>query len=490
MRTLLLGTDFTHNSNGDLIPIEINTNVAMENVYLESDDEIFDLSGLSSFISTNSFTKITYLGSMTKLSLKLKELCDNINVEYTFIAVLSGNLTIPNVEDTPEHLIIRSAYDTTAIVDDVYCKSKVNFLNLIKNKSFGSEFAYLDEFDELVNNITTILDNGDNPNFILKSIYPRYDKNLYPKLYKVTNETELNVILSNLNSTNYLTTYHYNPDKLFNDQITVIRSFNLLFPPNLESIYIGSYKKFTDRKNLDASVFSPTTFEIEWEYRDKYITGFKSFPSPKLLDTDEVEMADGTFKTGFGLQVNDIIKTINIYNPYDVDLDDDLENFHITYDEFTTGSTYTSNRVFAKRKIDRLTEYVTINFTDGTDWGDTGSSSYLVLINDEVQFKYAQDLVAGDQVILIDTLQTEFTSILKEVLDVSFTKFIFSGWEISVEVNHIFLTKTGSDTLESYATIEHNVTCSAKRPCAAKTCAGKGQTCLTFTTTFCHCATV
>jgi len=487
MRTLLLGTDFSYTADGRLVPIEINTNVGLENRYLESDDELFDFTGLSNFITANSFTKLTYIGSIRALNTKLQSFCDGLNIEYIYHRVLSGNLTIPYVEDTPDNLIIRSAYDTTAIVDEVYCKNKINYLNLIKNKSFGSEFAYLDENGVLVNNITNIIDNGDNPNFILKSVYPKYNEDIYPKLYKVSNLTELETILTNVTSNHFLMTYHYNESKLYNNQVTVIRTFNLLFPPNLESIFIGSYKKFTDRKNDDISLFNPTTFEIEGIYRNKYITFLKTFKYPKLLDSDLVEMMDGTFKSGLDLNIGDIVKTIVIPNPLDVDLDDEVTNYHISYEEFLSGVTYSGNSVLGKNKVDRLSEYVEILFTDGTSWGDTRLSSYLTLVNNEIQFKYIEDLIAGDMVLLVNTSYENFTSVLKEVASISITKTIFSGWEITVDINHLFLTKTDSSGNESFATIEHNTLCGGKFPCETKTCDDPKAFCSQDSIGTCHC---
>jgi hypothetical protein len=417
----------------------------------------------------------------------LSELCSTLNIAYEYLHVLSGNLTIPYVEDTEDILIIRSSYDTTAIVDDVYCKDKVNFMKLIKDQLYKSEFAYIDETGNLVNYITTIVDNGENPNFILKSVLPYYDKESYPKLYKVNNLEELEVILSNVTTDYFMMPYYYNSDKLFENQIYVIRSLNLLFPPNLESIYIGSYKKFTDRKNDGISTFDSVTFEVDTLHRSKYITSDKVFFSPKLLDTDEVEMADGTFKNGNDLLVGDIIKTIIIPNPNDVDLADDLANYNISYEEFVSGVTYTTNSVLAKKKVDRVCKYANILFTDGTYWSDTYASSYLVLRNSDIRFEYIEYLVEGDQVVLIDSSYPEFTSVLKEISSINFTKIIFSGWEISVEINHVFLTRTGSDGNESFVAIEHNAGCFGKAPCSAKICSTKGKSCGTNGRNICEC---
>jgi hypothetical protein len=494
MRTVLLGTDFTYTSDGRLVPIEINTNVGMENSYLELDDEIYNLSELSGLTIRNSFTKIIYIGALVKFSGILSEFCNSINIEYEFIQIFNGNITIPYVEDSDNKLIIRSAYDTSAIVDDFYCKNKVNFLNLIKDLPYGSEFAYLDENGVLVNNITNIIDNGDNPNFILKSVLPKYDKLLYPKLYKVNNISELNIILSNVTKDYFLMAYHYNSDKLLNNQVYVIRSLNILFPPNLESFSVGSYKKLTDRKNEELSIFNSETFELEPLYKDKYITSNKIFSSPKLLDTDEVEMADVTFKSGLDLQVGDIVKTIIIPNPNNVDLSNDLANYHISYSEFSSGVTYSTNRVYAKKRVDRVCFYGEILFKDNTSWSDTFASCYLVLRDcaihnqaEEIQFESIESLVEGDYVVLIDTsTQPEFTSVLKEVSSVSTTKLVFTGWEISVEEQHVFLTRTESITNQSYVAIEHNFSCSQRNNCLTKSCSGK-QLCVTGSGGFCTC---
>lgn len=478
MRTVLLGTDFTYTSSGELKPIEINTNVGMENFYLENDDDIFDLANLSNFITSNGFTKVSYIGILRLFESKLSELCAGLNIQYEYFPVMSGNLTIPNVEDSTDHLIIRSAYDTTAIVDDVYCKDKINFLKLIQNSTFGSEFAYMNEFGELISTITTIFDNGNNPNFILKSTYPNYDKTQYPKLYKVNNETELLTILNNVSQDYFMMPFYYNPNKLYNNQVNIVRSLDILFPPNLNSIHLGSYKKFSDRKNEEPSIFDETTFELLSQFKRKYITSDYGFNTPKLLDTDLVEMSDGTFKTPVELQEGDIIKSLIIPNPYMVDLDGELEDYHITYDEFASGCTFTTNVLTFKKRMDRICRYYDITFTDTTNWGDVGGSSYLILENNEIRFKRIEDFVEGDKVVLINTSNSEVTSVLKEVQSINFVKNIFSGWELTVEDRHVFLTKTGSASNESFAAIEHNAVCSGKKPCRGKTCASK-RTCTT-----------
>jgi glutathionylspermidine synthase len=166
MRTVLIGSDFMYDKNGDLKPIEINTSTGWSMTKVESDDEIYDFTTLSQFIQENEFTKVTYIYNSANKAItnRLEELMESINVEFLLVRVNSQSITIPNIEDSDEHLIIRQAYDTTALVDDMYCRNKVNFLNLIKNEEYGFQFAYMNEEGQLVSNITSISDNGNQPN--------------------------------------------------------------------------------------------------------------------------------------------------------------------------------------------------------------------------------------------------------------------------------------------------------------------------------------
>lgn len=468
MRTLLLGSDFVYNSQGELIPIEINTNIGMASIMIEDEEDVFDLSSLQTFISTNQFTKVSYIGGIDYLSNKLDNLCSGLTIDYQYYKKVNS-ISIPDVDDYDEHLIIRSAYDYSAIVDDTYCKNKINFLNLISGQSFGSQFAYIDDNEQLVNKITTIPDNGNHPNFILKSIYPQYNHDIYPKFYKVTGQTELNTILNSIEVGYFLMEFHYNSNKLYSNHMQVIRSYNLIFPPNLESIKIGQYTMLTDRSIDELSEYNDINFELEGDDRIKYLSADGGIFGPKLLATDKVLMSGGTFKTGLELQAGDIIKTIDIPNPNNIDITNMTADYKIDYETFISGTTYGNNSVIFKTKIDKLTNYITLTFTDNSTWSDTELSSYLILRDNDVRFVYLgqqfePSIMSGDTVILLnaasgetlsgETLETD----LRVVSSVSVTKEIFSGYIIGVEEEHLFLTQ-GEDEASMYVSIEHNAIC-------------------------------
>ncbi len=464
MRTVLIGSDFMYDKNGNLRPIEINTSTGWSQQKVESHDETYDLTALGQFIQENSFTKVTYVYQAENKEIinRLDILLETINVEFVALKVGSTAITIPYIEDSETELIIRQAYDTTALVDDVYCRDKVNFLNLIKDESYGSQFAYMSSDGSIVSNITTIPDNGNQPNFILKAVEPHYDKNMYPKFYKVSTQEELNVILSNVDNNYFLMEFLYNPEKLYNNYIQVIRGLHILYPSSLEGIEIGMYTKLSDNVVTQSPLYNSETFELDFTERNSYLTSDKVINLPKLLDTDVVQLADGTFKTALDLQVGDLLKTIDL--PVgDYDIADALridETDDVTFSSLQETITYSTNSVTYKSKISKTVDYVMVTFSDETNWSDTTFSKYLIEDNttNAIKWKSLKDINIGDSIILLDTT-SESTPVLikKQITSKQITSQIFSGWVITVDRAHLFLTKTDPTSTTSFVAIEHNV---------------------------------
>jgi hypothetical protein len=460
MRTVLLGSDFMYDKDGNLKPIEINTAVGWDGPEkVEDDVDCLDLTNLYQFVEDNNFQNIHYVGDIGQLHLALQAHYSGSSVTYEFHGVGATSITIPYIEDNETTLIIRSAYDTTALVDDTYCRDKIEFMNLIKDSSFGSQFAYIDENNTLVSNITSINDNGEHPNFILKSRFPGYDKTIYPKFFKVTTQSELDIVIANnVTSDYFLMEYLCNTNKVWEGHLTVIRSLNILVPPNLESIQIGQYTKLNQNMLLDNVTYDSITFEVGSDFKESYSTSPRTGFQPKLLDTDMVEMADGTLKTALELQVGDIIKTIEIPNENGTSIDSYASSeFGLTYETLVSDAIYTSNVVTKKQKVNTLTFINELTFEDGSTWEDTMGSKYLIDRDGNVTFMSLFYILPGDVVLLLDTTDSNINFTRKTVSSNIQVKRVFSGWFISVETAMLFLTKTaGSTNNESFVSIEHN----------------------------------
>jgi hypothetical protein len=469
MRAVIIGTDFIYDLVGNLLPIEMNTNIGYSLQKIEKDSDVFDMTDFQNFVTTNGFLKITYIGSNHQIATQIKNVCTQLSLEYEMVISMPSSITIPHVEDDPTHLVVRTAFDTTAILDDLYCKNKVNYLNLIKDTEFGQEFAYLNDERELINHITSIPDNGIHPNFVLKAVDPAYDREVYPKFYKVSNQTELDVVLQNITSDYFLMPFYFNETKLHSGKITKIRKISMLVPPNLESIHMGAYTDLAMQKLSNNITFDANTFEIDDASRSAYFTtDFKIQYHPKLMDDDYVIMADGTTKSGLDLQVGDLIKTIDIPNAENINNKDVLANYQINMETFLSDVTYSTNKVTHKKRIDITIGIAEINFNDDTNWFDTLNSSYLVYENNEIKFKKIKDFVEGDIVLLINTSDNQNVQIQqKTVQTITIKEEEFSGWSIGVERAHLFLTSsTPNNTsvsyfagIEHFAAVEHNCTC-------------------------------
>jgi hypothetical protein len=463
MKAVIIGTDFVYDSTGNIKPVEINTNIGFTINKVEDNDDIFDSTDIKNFITSNGFTKVTYLGDNGYVKKFLQTVSNELNINFEEIVVAASSITIPFVEDSIDNLIIRTAYDCTAIVDEEYCKNKVNFLKLIKDTEFGSEFAYMNTSGELISNITNIKDNGIHPNFILKAKYPNYDKNIYPKLFKVSNQQQLDTVLESVDTDHFLMEFHINESKFYQNSVTKLRKISLWYPPTLESIHIGSYTDLSVRRVDDNNQYDLETFElVDSDLRYAYITkDVGTLDLPKLLDDDYVVLADGTLKSGLDLQIGDVLKTIVIPEFEEATIEyGTIQNYNINLDTFISGVRYTTNEVTNKKRIDAYIAMCDINFTDDTNWSDTINSKYLVLNEGLVKFKVISELLEGDVVLLVNTSDEENVVIEQKVVS-SVTKVTsqkFSGWTITVAVTHLFLTKTSGTITDSpsFAAIEHN----------------------------------
>jgi len=464
MRTVIVGSDFMYDKNGLLRPIEINTSIGWHKHKMEEDSVSFDLTELKEFILQNNFSKVFYLGTHSYFSERFLQLANEIEIDYEFIPVDLGSFAIPYVEDSDDVLIIRTAYDNSAAVDYEYCRDKISYLELIKNQSFGSQFAYKNDNSELVHYISEINDNGDNPNFILKYRYPQYNKEIYPKLYKINNQEELQGLLESLPEDYFLMEFLYNEDKLIDNHIQVKRSLNLLFPPDLQSIPIGLYTIFCNN-SIDSSNQYDHGNQLVLG-RKKYLTNDLPIRLPKLQDTDLVMMADGTYKNAENLEIGDEIRTIDVPNPFNVNNGNELVNYKINFEELQTGSVFSTNRITNKQRVNLFCNVVKIKFTDGTDWLDTEGSKYLSIKNDEVRFLILNTnekinskftIETGDKIVLVNTSDINGITFLEKIVEsIETTSEFFGGWEITVEREHLFLTKSSLEDDVSFVAIEHN----------------------------------
>ena len=245
MKALILGTDLLKDSNGTLRIIETNTNIDVHNDIVPNLNwELF-----KQFLIDNSITKLHFIytdGNLIKshnklnkfdtttINISLKDKMAEVMVEisgtFEFHEVPKNSVTVPFIEDASDTLIIRTSYDTTAMLDEEYAKDKVNFHRLISNQTFSTNIYYHSDSDVSLNvdTLTSLyVTDGDVPNYIVKTRQPHTNHNDYPKVYKINSLENLQTLKDSLTELEFMEEFHQHIENFVNDKIGVIRSLDI-----------------------------------------------------------------------------------------------------------------------------------------------------------------------------------------------------------------------------------------------------------------------
>jgi hypothetical protein len=463
MKGVLLGSDFIKNAAGEFKLLEINTNIAIAG----KRTDLLNLDGVRALIQSNNFTSVQciYSGLTAHLHEMFKSLAvDEFGLEYIEHQVSDSAITVPYIEDSDSTLIIRLTYDTTAIVDDEYCRDKTNIQRLTHDKAYGTkvyipgvvdDFAGLEEFNY----------TGSLPNFIVRKKLPQYDREVFPTLYKVENLTQFNTVKELVLEDEVLN--EFLDSGMIEDRRYIYRSVDLIVGGNLDVINLGGLITTT---KIEDTIW-PTTYTngvVDKKDRPKFITYTKDKAITYVYDLDqEVLMGDLTKKTFETVQEGDTVKAIHIEG-----LDINESNYNQTswtgsYDNFIASASLVDTVVDSK-SVKNSTSVLGIKLTldDGTIWNDLENSVVLIKENDTVTFRNINNLKVGDTLCTVNVNTTQTTLKTITGLEVVFLEGLDVG-ELDVEPYDVYLPMVSTDT----AVIQHNA-------CKAAICAGNG--CNTF----------
>ena len=138
MKAVIVATDFLKDTDGNFKILELNTNVG--NV-IGDINNYFDIEEFNQFVVSNGIEVIEFINQsigsnegiidaeMTELSthktfnvLLSEYYSGSSTVSVTIHNVESTSATVPFIEDASNKLILRNAYDSTALIDDTYAK--------------------------------------------------------------------------------------------------------------------------------------------------------------------------------------------------------------------------------------------------------------------------------------------------------------------------------------------------------------------------------
>lgn len=493
MKGLILGTDFLKDATGNLRIIETNTNVDVHNQVVPQ----LNWNAFKQFLIDNSITKLHFIytdgnfivtekehafdttSPNVSLKDKISEIMNEISGTFNYYEVPKNSITVPYIEDATDTLILRTSYDTTAIVDENYTKDKVNFHRLISNETFRPNVYYHSETDTNLNIdqlITLHVTDGDTPNYIVKTRYPNVDYITYPKLYKIQSLENLTALKESLSDSEYIEEYHTHSENFVNNKIGVIRSLDIVYGNTLSTLHLGSYIMTSGVKNNEYNTTYGTDGKMQQSSRVLWLTkspALKSTSAYILDDDTPIMYADGTFKYPNQILTNDSLKTLTFdWIPFN-ETGENGEPLYIP--DVNSGSfandlaTFTQATASVVELGTQTKESLMIRVTleNGIVYEDLPSSVMLLEEYDTLQttFVFTNRFRINDSIVFFDYVNN--TLVKSKITNLEIVYANRKIYDINVEANDIFLPL--ADETLGLTFVQHNGQCFGW--CAAWTCA-------------------
>lgn len=473
MKAVIIGTDLVKTNSGEIKLLEMNTNVGI----LSNGTQFLNLDVLTQFIIDNGFTELHILGNHTNfisnyLPYKqdptslwsiLNEFCVQNNIEFVDYVIQPSSNTVPYIEDSDNKLILRLAYDASALIDSEYASDKSNLINLLNNKEYSVK-SYIKDGIDTIGNESFVYD-GNEPNYIIKKIYTTDDRNEFPQVFVIQNEAELLVLKENLQSDEILQAYHHS-ELTEDSKLSIIRSVDILYGSNLDTLHLGSYgvKHLIEVGSVNTI---DSTNKISKIDRPKYIT-YTSSRGGKLsyiIDSDTlILMGDGTQKVATELVAGDIIKTIDIKDLPIHERDYKTSEWTGSLSRLLSESDVSTTTVDTVTFVEETMIFTKITTTNGTVWSDLPTSEILVKEGDDtIKFKHLSEFLVGEEIVFLN-IQSE-TFIVDTIASIEYEFKTITIGEIDVEPLDVFLPILDG----GIAMIQHNACktaiCSTQSPC-------------------------
>lgn len=386
MRAVLVGNDYIKDNNGNFRHLESNTSVLPS--FARSED-YFNKPVFDQFLSDNNITDIIVIDASGTFVLDVYDKQHDGNSSFQKISHMLANTygdthnvsyitqnedgTIPFIEDGDNKLILRIAYDANALVDETYCRDNFSFLKLISDNDPNSlpNTFFNDGGDNNLDSIgTTITDNGNHPNFIIKERYPTSNYANYPKVYKINSVEELNTLKNGLSSNEILQEYICNTNDLIDGKLKTYRHITILYGSDLSVLNAFDAFYHSNRLPITNEVdYDDTTNELSvWE-RPKYLqkTGGIRYNSIYTgSENDNVLKSDGSLVKLTDLSLDDVLSTVEIYN---------LDTEEMSYVKWSSNLTdLNSSHITYKPKFE--TPFGGVEYNDGTYTNPSSSQSW------------------------------------------------------------------------------------------------------------------
>jgi hypothetical protein len=481
MRAVIIGTDFIKDIDGSFKAMETNTNIGMD-VNIGNN---IDIASFTNFILTNSFEEIhliytnpnTAITDYTDLVSKsfddntanfrdflINSICTPNNITFVPHLLEPNSITIPHIEDSTSKLVIRLAYDTTALIDDEYSRDNFAFLKLMYDTDSNSiPKSYINDENLSIDSIgTTLRDNGNHPNYCIKKRITPADNRVYPKVYKVNTIEELNNLKSSLEVDEYIQEYIYNTDELINNKTFHYRSVDLVYG-ELDSLNLYVYEKTNILPIVDNCDFDDSNKVQIWD-RPRYLSKVINATSEisMKLDADETTklvLPDNSIMTANNVFVNDSLKSIQFADDQSYTNSD---NFSSSLSSIVDSMSIISTNVLAKDSFNYVGKIFHISLDNGSKFSDVPHGRVFKVVqevspgsvqNNVIMSTY-ENLKIGDELILINNETNLIETKLIQNIEYSFESL--SAYRLDVDQSDLFLSMEETENQSKYAILTHN----------------------------------
>jgi hypothetical protein len=450
MKAVITGIDFVETSSGDVKLLEINTNIALVLPYTS----FFDFDGLMTFCNDNLLTKIVFIYTEANAGKNFKETlttkCSENNITLTLTSVPFNSITVPNVEDAEDTLILRHAYDVTAIIDDTYSRDKHELTKLFIESSNQESVVptYINSVIGEYNNLENSPNISQYPDFIVKKRYPDLVKDVYPKFFKTSSESDISELKTTYSGDYVLQNFVVDSNNITTSgKLTFIRSFVMFYGGTLSQLNLGSYR-FSNLAPVSSelSYTNGSTIEVSNDSKMEFTNNanpqsMPGFPQGVMVQklnesTNEFEPIDIA-----NIQIGDTLKTVELAGI----VSEEPFGWSNSGATLPFATTYDTSIVSAKYETPMADFLVLVHFSESTSIR-MGINQTLIVYDSETDttsFKFAKDLKITDQA-FVDVNNT-----LDDIIGIEYVYFTGNVYDVTLATDHIFLTYLEGSTVPS-----------------------------------------
>jgi len=362
MKGTLFSTDFIKDSNDNLRLLEINTDTVVTTSKLA--DLNFD--ELNTIMSNNNITELVLVykpGLHGELVDTIKSYVSSNATYITQVTDIQEDLSSiypSTVQDSDSKFILRLAYDESALFDSEYAKGTLNALNLFNSynsSSLTAGYYYSSSTDGVIDTLDRSINPNNIPDVVNKDIFVNHNPLDFHKIGK-PNENESDsdrwnsYIDENKSEDTLIQQYHYNSNEVVDGKLTSIRSFHIVYGPNLDLLTLLGYKVpaiFELPTSLDSEIDNSLyTNKLHDKHYYEYTTNFIKYGANGMLDIHSVLKSDNTYSTFKDLVVGDELTSYFLSGSPQIQTQQDYIDWKSSGSEFPSGSFVTSSVIVLK----------------------------------------------------------------------------------------------------------------------------------------------